>query len=391
MKLRIIVTLLLTLSATSKAYETDGYSKYKLIFVRNYVETFNPNQDLLNPSAREISENALKEKMMNGIIGGLIPLAQNLKSENNNNLGDAIMASASVVAKNLTKELSNVTTSYQSKIQTMLIPFNEALGPQNNLFYNSHKISSSGEDIVNYLKVPITHPSFSTNATQSIKAVQNFYFINGQKFGTSYLLGTVSSLEINGPQRSLKISVLLGIKPNIYPFTNTSPMVNFKNIELPEIVENNNHTDLSALIDFEFDLTTSAENNYKANIHFGAFDRFENGKFILLDKNKDLWAPRLIGNINKPNLQMIAANFSIPEIQMDLKLRQVTGMTTYTSIGIEYRSKRLLLGGIHLGKVDNDFRNEINKTIDSETQKAVNGAIEKAQSLILNKILGITQ
>ena len=108
MKLRIIVTLLLTLSATSKAYETDGYSKYKLIFVRNYVETFNPNQDLLNPSAREISENALKEKMMNGIIGGLIPLAQNLKSENNNNLGDAIMASASVVAKNLTKELSNV-------------------------------------------------------------------------------------------------------------------------------------------------------------------------------------------------------------------------------------------------------------------------------------------
>lgn len=390
MTLKILVIFILSFYNSAKAYETNGYSKYKLIFSRNYNEKFNPNKDLLKPTPRESQANALKEKMMNGIIGGLIPLSQNLKSENNNNISDAVLASASVVAKNLTRELKDVSKNYHNKIQTLLIPFTEGLGPQNNLFYNSHKISSSGEDVVNYLKVPVTHPSFSANATDSIKSVQNLYYINGHKYGSIYLLGLISNLEINGLQKNLKISVLLGIKPNVYPFDKSSPIVTFKNIEIPEILNQGVRSDLNALVEFNFDLSDDSK-SYIANIKFGSFEKFEKGNFLLYDKNKDLWAPRLVGNINKPHLKMIAANFSIPNIEMDLKQRKVLGMTTYTSLGFEFQSKRLLLSGIHLGKIDGQFKNEINKNIDSETHKAVTLSIEKAQSFILNKVLGLTQ
>lgn len=379
--------LLLTFMTKAFAYETDGYAKYKLIFVRENQLNFNPNQDILNPSLQEKKETIIKEKLMSTLIGGMIPLSQEIRFDNQSNTMDSITSSASVIAKKLFLEFKNMDINPEVKFQTFLIPFSSSLGPQNNLFYNSYKVSSSGIDIVNYLKVPIGHPSFSKNVSESINSTQKFYFENAPKFGPIYLLGLSNQISLSGSKRILKTNVLIGIRPKSEDFNNVAPLVTFKKIEIPDINDDGERSDLNALVEFTFDLTNNSE-DYKAKVSFGSFDKFINGHFVLKNKNKNLWAPRLVGNINKPHLSMIAANFAIPEIIFDLKQRQVVGLTTYTRLGFEFKNTRLLFGGLQLGKVDREFSTEINRQIDIETEKAVNLAISKAKDLIINKVLG---
>ncbi len=165
-------------------------------------------------------------------------------------------------------------------------------------------------------------------------------------------------------------------------------MVNFKQIEIPSVtITNDVKRDIVGSMTFIIDLSNQAS-LYQMYLDFGDFDKFEQKEFLVNKATQSKYAPKLIGNIAKPKLQALAANFALNQFIIDLKTRQVTELATYSSFGLEMGGKRYMLGGIHIGKVDGEFKNEINKTIDAETTKAVDGAIQSLSTTIAEKLLG---
>jgi len=112
-------------------------------------------------------------------------------------------------------------------------------------------------------------------------------------------------------------------------------------------------------------------------VNFGDFDRYAEGFFLLDKSNLRLTGPRIEGTVNKNYVKKVGINFMFSTLVFNLKTLDLVTLKTMISPGLRIKGTNFTRGAFHVESIDTEFQNEINKTIDSEIDKAVKTGEDK--------------
>ncbi len=353
--------------------------------MNHHSPEFDPNEDLLKPSDKELKTAEIKKIIVGAAMKSTIPLVGTLTRNTTGTETDlftSLLTVASSLSKTVSEELRSIKITdhtYFPLIQDIfLVPWNQK---ERDLFYSADKISMNEGEVVNVLGVAPATPSFDRKLTEDIKKFQTKLYKTSE---TAFLLGLRSFLWVHYDERDFKkeaaaarltLRVLLGLKGGLFPFKEENDRVKLDKAIVPEIPD----TGSVASLTFDIDLSQKP-NPPLLHIEFGDFEKFENGDFVLVAKGKEKVAPRLEGIVNKPGLKKVAVNFSFEKLTFNLETQKVTALETLVSPGLRIGTTNYVVGALHLEDVDKEFKAEINKTIEAE--------VKKSGGKLLNLILG---
>ena len=372
----------------ARAGNFTGQSDYRLLFINHQSPEFDPNQDLLNPSEKELAIEKIEEKLASSTLKSLVPLVSTLTKNmtgTETDLLQLILTMAGSLKKSLANELSTLSITDSSifpLIQDAYIaPWTDK---KKDPFYSAQKISMSALELVNVLGISPGSERFDKTLTDNIKALQSK--LHQTSGDPTYLLGIRRflwlSVDENNAKKEVKafltLRVLLGLKPGYFPFSEENDRVKLDRVAIPDISGRGSCASLT----FEIDLSQKPVPPL-LHVEFGDFEKFEQGDFIIGESGRHNVAPRLEGVVNKPGLKHVAVNFSFRKLTFDLTTQRVSSLETLVSPGIRVGTTNHVLGALSVASVNDEFKGEINKTIEAEVKKSGN--------TLLNKILGERQ
>ncbi|MBI3534632.1 MAG: hypothetical protein HY072_03995 [Deltaproteobacteria bacterium] len=412
-----------------------GHSDYKLIFVNPPDPNFDPNEDLINPSARFKAQEELREAILKATTNALMPLSSvlsgNLTAANNSNLFENVLGFASVLKHGLKPELEKLLANNKNLVlpayhETFLAPFDNDL----NFYYSKNKITFRDSGSLNILEVDPTSNAFSNlpkegevkkklNLSQNIidlnkTLYQRHKALQSIKKPLVYLLALRTFLSIENLNKTeLTLRILLAIPPLTQALDKDSPEVKIHRVVVPDLGDhfpiaslkvtfnlsspNDNPIMSVQLGDFKmYERPTYNEETQKEVLYTKAFR--EAGDFATLPDNIVDTAPRLQANpkFRGKLIEQVALDFNFSEITMDLKKQEINGLKIYTAPGLKVgKTAYMLHKGFRISKVEGSFSAELNKTIQEQIQTLEKKRNEIATSLsalnlteVINKILG---
>lgn len=386
----------------SDAHEFSGYSDYRLFLARNSEPVFDPNQDITLKTRSEEIRSELKGKMEKSLLMSIVPFMGTVNADNileNLDVLSKVEISLTQISEDMRKAILEIkdreNNQYEKSFPIVedlfLIPWKHS---KHDLFYSSEKISSQRGRETQILLVHPKSTIFADHLTTSIKEL--FMKQLKEKLDDPvFFLGMISNLHINPYEKShLKVHVLVGLRPqNRIPFEEKNDQVHIKNAVIPQI---ENRGPVASLV-FDIDLSTENPRPATLNVELGDFDSFALGVFKVSNKNKASYAPRLEGVVNKKGVGWVAMDFAFDKLKFSLENLELDELKTKTrfgfnfpiplfhykktktsmSAGFRFAQLQLRDGDFSIKKVDEQFGNEINNTINSMKEDAMDSAVEK--------------
>ncbi len=355
--------------------EYEGRSPYRLIFVErpDLSTPFDPNQDLLSPSARDKNRELIKEKVLGAVVKGLLPMSGQLGSALSDPQTDfltSVTSMSSVLSKELGAAIESISTIEATTFPVVndvyLIPWQTG---DRDLFYSGDKISMSSDQAANVLASSSQSDKFEKDVTAQIKDLQKLRFTTENPV---YLLGARSFIFINPRGESnLVVSVLLALKPAVLPFSKSNDQITFDKINIPGNAEKTATAKLVLTIPL---LRAQAP---VLDVEFGEFESFSGGTFKLKESGRQNMSPGMEGRSTKGSIPL---TFSFSSLRFDLETLDVSGLNVLTSMGFLTKRGRLPIGGFKVKAVSEQFQQEINNTIDAEVKAAQDAGLEAVES-----------
>ena len=387
--INLSLVLIVTVSAQfSCAGSFSGQSDYKLLFINHQSPEFDPNQDILNPSEKELAIEKIEEKLAGATLKSLVPMVSTLTRNatgTETDLLQLILTMAGSLKNSLAHELGTISIADPNIFPLIqdayIVPWTNK---KRDLFYNAEKISMNAGELVNVLGIQPGSEKFDKTLTQNIKALQEK--LHQTSSDPTYLLGMRRFLWLSVDEKNnkkelktmLTLRVLLGLKPGHFPFSEENDRVKLDRVAIPDVESRGS----SASLTFEIDLSREPEPPL-LHVEFGDFEKFEQGDFVIKESGREKVAPRFEGTVNKPGLKHIGVNFSFRKLTFDLTTQRVSSLETLVSPGIRVGATNYVMGALSVASVNDEFKGEINKTIEAE--------IKKSGNTLLNKILGERQ
>jgi hypothetical protein len=376
-----IAFLLMALCISSMSFaQTQEITKspYKLFFLNTTGKAFNPEQDILNPTAEEELVDAIRTQVISAALKSVMPFVSSSFSISSLDLNAQIMLMVSNLRTDMLKGLKKAVTDDGVLPLThsfMLIP---NMSQTDNTFYDNDKISMSSDELVNVLTLTPSHPKFSEKLTETIKKSRNDHFlvVPGSK-----LLAAKSDITVTSTNNAqITIQILLALNPNTAPFSEKNEKVEFQKVVIPD----NKEYPPSAILTFTIDLSNQAKAPTLL-VELGHFDRYDYGSFLIDPKVSKKSQPRLEGKVAKKGLGFVAVQIGFERLKFDLSTLNLTEINTITKPGLKIGKSAFVIGGFNIASVDKEFETEINNTIDSEISKAIQKGSDYVDSQLMNK------
>lgn len=367
----------LAASAGDVAYT--GHSNYRLLLVGHAGPEFNPNQDLLKPAPAEASREAAATALRAAALKSLIPIMSEIngqKTGTEQDLMASLMALTDSARKTLQEDLKPILASSSAQFplasEAWLVPWTET---STDVFYNANKISISPTEAANVLTALPGSEGFNKVISEKIQKLRTK--LRAQPNTPVFLLASRYFMFIAPGKSRLSINLLIGLAPFSGPFEKDDPKVKFKTVVVPDIPGKG----LTAAVTFSVPLEQSEAPIVK--VAFGDFKAYEKGVFAMETSGAAKAVPRLEGTANKTGTRWIALNFGFKDLALNLQTAQIDQISTLVSPGLKIGKANWTVGGIHAESIDQTFQDEINKTIDTELQ----GAIDKGNDQVLDGLL----
>jgi hypothetical protein len=364
MKKLFFVAILFSLTAWADA-DWNGHSNYRLIFLNSPGE-FNANEDVLTPSLFQKQLDEVRQALTTATFKALVPAIGKI-AENKSNYSQVLMASVGNIQQELAVKLSKIKLENDIEYNVMLVPWDEKIQLP---FYKADKVSMSANEAANFLGSSPRTSGFNEKLTAKMKSLQNQFFLYGNEPVSLISMMFTLTLKKSG-EKDLLVQVLTQLKEAVIPFNNTNDKVVLDKIVIPAISQKG----VSGL--FTFDIDLNAKTDPKLIVNFGDFDRYAEGFFLLDKSNLRLTGPRIEGLVNKNYLKKVGINFMFSTLIFNLKTLDLVNLKTMISPGLRIKGTNFTRGAFHVESIDTEFQNEINKTIDSEIDKAVKGGEDK--------------
>src|SRR3989338_10225985 len=134
-----------------------GQSDYRLLFINHQSPEFDPNQNILNPSEKELAIEKIEEKLAGATLKSLVPLVGTLTKSvtgTETDLLSLVLTTAGSLKNSLAQELSTINVT-ESDIFPLIQDAYVAPWPsqKRNLFYSAQKISMNAGELVNVLGI----------------------------------------------------------------------------------------------------------------------------------------------------------------------------------------------------------------------------------------------
>lgn len=382
-----------TLNATVAFTSTySGQADHRLVVIDQSLkrEPFDPNQDLLIPSAAEKRWATLRKAVMKSTFETLIPFASYIKGNQSGvkkNIFQSILSATSLADKSLAKIAMK---SFRENSQWL--PFNHdfylipATLSERNLFYGDEKVSMNGIDVVNMLGAASeSTPKFAAKVTENIKKLQTKYQDSKQPFS---LLAFRRSIVISEKVQRLSLYLLIQIAPRELEFKKPSDKVNLQKIVIPATYkirtfipgryreENCNNEAALITVDLDFNLKDAKPS---MTVEFGTFDRYDFttvdgtniGEFFLVDEMSDRCMPRMEGEVSKLG-EWGPISFGFKKLEIDLATQKVENLDIYTRPGLNLWGLKIAPIAFNSQDIDKEFTGEFDKSIQEAKQDLIN-------------------
>jgi len=360
-------------------YEYTGHAPYRLFIARHSDPVFNPDQDLRRAEAGEDIKTKLHQKVAEATVKSLIPIMGTLSGSltgTEKNLLSSLETTSSILANSIKESVSELNkTGYDRKYfpalhDLYLIPWTTA---ERDLFYSSEKISIGSGELVNTLRAAPFSKNFEENITKSIKELQRKMLAEREDPVLFFGMRSVVFINPNATSK-LTIRLLLGLKPdeNI-PFEKNTPEIRIRKAVIPRIADRST----TAALTLTFDLSENTSTPPTLEIEFGDFKEFKDGQFLMEKSEQAKHGPRLEGTVNKRGAKWIGVDFTFQKMTFSLESMRISKLETLTSAGFRVGKAHWTRGAFSIQKVNDEFLSEINNTIDSQIQEAINSGSER--------------
>jgi len=348
-------------------------SPYRLVFVHDPSKTFDPNRDVLNPSRDQLMEEEGEDAFRRSIMVSVLPMLRLMGQDpgaSSLSLHGALMTMASQLQDNLIKTLGPRLAQLKLRREVYVVPWKTARDQE--LYYDQDKISANADRLANVVGTAIWHKGFPTKLTESIKTLQSdLYEHSPYPF---YLLGGRYLTLVADGKAQTQIDLLIGLKPqpNI-PFKKDSDKVKLEKAVIPDIPGRGTTVAVTIKLDLK------RQEKPTMDMVFGDFDRFDRGEiqdpkttqFVLAADDAHRTAPHLEGTPAQRGLGFVALDFSFRELTFDLEKLSVSGVQVLISPGLKLGKIRKTGFKIHSASVDEEFRKEIDASLESSKREAV--------------------
>jgi hypothetical protein len=303
--------------------EYTGGSDYRLFFAPDSASGFNPDSDLINPSQEELAKEKIRDAIKASFVKALLPIYGVISGNSTGTEPDvfgSVLHSISILQNNLRDELKAIPAAdgnqefWPFEQQIVLVPFK---APARNIFYAAEKVSLNTGEAIRTMGMHPGLSKFDQETTQAIKSLQDATLPALKD--PAYLIGMESRLHINPITESkINIKILLGLKPERIPFSQTNDQVKIKEIVIPT-------AEYQPAVVLEFTIGLSPQSKEPTLVmNFGKFSEYKNGTFVMEDKGQQNTGPCLLGNLPKPNL--VAVSFCFKQMNFDLSTTQLSAL-----------------------------------------------------------------
>lgn len=354
-----VIVALFFLQNNAWAQNSGFTQKYRIMFVNSTGDKFIPVQDITKISENDLIEKDIKAAFLSSVSKSFISFALS-KQGSKESFSDltskeSILNFLSLSENNLKEDLGKLLSkvkNYPINKTILIIPQKEIT----DFFYKPEKISMDRFSAANVLADNAFAGSFDEVTTNIIK---NFkYDILFNQMAT--LVALKADLNLISPNDvKLNLKVLLKINKTTMPFTEKNAVVEFETLEIPS-------DDTYMLASANKQLANLPEKS-ELKITFGEFNQYSKGDFNLHNDKKNRNNPVLRGKAVKSDLVKI--KIGINDIIIDLKKAEATNIKTFTQPGLKFFKFDLINKGLNIEKVDEQFRTEVNKQIQSELSK----------------------
>ncbi len=358
-----------------------GHTWYKLLFSQPTGIHFDPNQDVLVPSKRELAFQKVLRPFQSSAVTSLMPLlgkfmgGQMTADESLFEAASSMaLSSMNGISDKLEQSIQTIDPSYFPYVsESHIVPWLEY---EKDNIYSKNKITlSSARSLAIFGQSP-GGELWDKRLTKSIKELQKKFYKKTD--GAAFLLSSRSFLFVQPGRSRLTIRILLGLNPLESPFKQENKKVKFSKVVVPPLGE----TGVVAKLLFDIDL--SEKTDPILHVDFGEFDRVESGKYILSKSAKFKKALRLEGQVAKRGAGFVGLNFTFQKMSFNLRQGQLNSLNTLVAPGFRIAGSNWTAFGIHAESVDTQFKNEINATIDKEIKNGLAGANESMLGGVLS-------
>jgi hypothetical protein len=198
---------------------------------------------------------------------------------------------------------------------------------------------------------------------------------------------------------SIEIKSVVGMptKKQPIPFTEQNEKIKFTHISQPQVNLQQNSFGVFSIKAFPaaviaIDIPLNPEKPKFMHISFGPLAEIKNGSWVTVDQKEKSGqlVPKLVGNPKIKNKDTpLEAEFNIYSLSIDLKTQRLADLSLYLSLG----TKRIIpnLGHFSIKSVNEEFKNEINKTIELEVSKVKNKATNALNTTDVSSALGLVE
>jgi len=379
-KLVLLKLVLLLPSLVLATQDYTGHSLYRLVFLRDFNQPLNPNQDLQTPDKKELAYEQMRNVMISSAMKSIIPLTPIFKGNptDGKNLFPKLLTTVSILRQSLIQEIAQSNFEHPIDFEVRLIPWTST--PPS---IGEEKITLFSDSLTNMLGMSLNTPAFDKYVLEETKKLQSILFHEVQ--GPAFLLGMNIKMQIiKGADPHAFIKILLGIKPFQSPFKQSNEKVEFSTLVVPDKLANG----IVAELTIDLNLAKVAEAP-TLSVQFGELQDIKKGMYILdQQKQKEIF-PFLEGVVKKIGpFKDVNTKFLFPLMKLDLETLKVSKLDTLITPTLSVLGAKFVVRGFRIESVNQEFSNEINKMLEEELQKAqINNTPEILEGLMSKDVL----
>ncbi|MFN8943810.1 MAG: hypothetical protein ACK5WZ_04205 [Pseudobdellovibrionaceae bacterium] len=356
-----------------------GNMRFYPFFIEANPSNTDPRSGNLNSSTPPISSDQL-QRIMNE---GLAPLMFDLSGvyfSGNQNLNELVLLSAQHIQTAIIDILEKVDANLSNEdaeYSIVLLPWKQS----DPFYYTSANVQVTGR--VSGSSAFGKPPRFYDEVESNLRELQTYAF-NTAPDAPTYFLGSMMNIHLKKNSSSIKTQILFGLNPNEIPFEQSNEQVRFTHVVIPP---RNPVTPAPVMSVQIHQYVRAARTRPNLQIEFGPLKGWNSqaGNLkILLGENRSLCdgrsssTPYLKGTladkaVSNPTLASALrgrpVNFHVYNLKMDLFTSSVTTMNLAIGAGFRIGNSRLVFGCANVTSVDQQFQEEVNKTIQSQFQQ----------------------
>lgn len=212
-----------------------------------------------------------------------------------------------------------------------------------------------------------------------------------------YFLGVLMNIHLKKNQSHIRTQILLGLLPQEKAFSQANEQIVFTHFGVPAVSPVSGYPLLSAELTH---YVRTAKRRPSLTLEFGPQQGWNKQigqlKLRLGDSRRtcegqDTSSPYLRGRLGPKSmgqewlarrLEGFPVNFGISRVDVDLQSLQISNMDL--ALGADFRmgSARMIMGCFNSAGIDDQFRDEVNKTLQSQIQAQRQSALDFLQSLL---------